>query len=274
MSPARRSSTALAIAFAAGLCIAGTPATGRAAPPSPSGHRGVRELFVPAVSADFSRLRPSGRDALFLAGSVGVGALVAANDLSLERRVVANDSQAKHDLARLVQPLGNEVVVFGGVAAWGVAWLAASQPVFVQVQRADLSIAAASVCTLVLKECVGRKRPEESPNDAAAFDPFSGHDSFPSGHATMAFAAATALDRETRSRWVPAIAYPLAAFVGWSRLHDRKHWPSDIVAGAAIGVGVAWKAEDVMQPRDTGRTGMRLGFETGDGALAALRLRW
>jgi len=141
------------------------------------------------------------------------------------------------------------------------------------VQRDDLAIATAGICTFALKEVVGRKRPDESPGDAAALDPFSGHDSFPSGHATLAFAAATTLDRETSSRWVPAIGYPLAGFVAWSRIHDRRHWPSDVVAGAAIGFGVAWKAEDALHPRAGGATA-RLELDAGDGALAAVRLRW
>jgi hypothetical protein len=90
----------------------------------------------------------------------------------------------------------------------------------------------------------------------------------------MSFAAATALDRETSSRWVPAIAYPLAGMVAWSRVHDRQHWPSDVVAGAAVGFGVAWKAEDVLRPHTGSMTGARIGLESGDGALLAVRLRW
>jgi len=104
------------------------------------------------------------------------------------------------------------------------------------------------------------------------FKPFSGHDSFPSGHTTLAFAAAAALDRETRSRWVPALAYPLATLVAWSRLHDRQHWVSDVVGGAAIGFGVAWKAEDFQRGR-----GGSVSLEGGAGATPArvgLGLRW
>lgn len=209
-----------------------------------------------------------------VAGACGV---LASNDVMLERRVTANDSRARQNLARAVKPLGSEILVAGGVAAWGAAWFIGRQPLFVKVQRADLSVAAAAACTFAIKELVGRSRPDETPNDASAFDPFSSHDSFPSGHATLAFAAAAALDRETASRWVPAIGYPLAGLVAWSRLHDRRHWPSDVVAGAAIGFGVAWKAEDVMRRTSGGAggaTGARLELDAPGGSLAALRLRW
>ena len=75
------------------------------------------------------------------------------------------------------------------------------------------------------------------------YRPFSGNTSFPSGHTTVAFATAAALARESRARWVPWVAYPVAALVGWSRLRDNRHWASDVVAGAAVGYGAAVATE-------------------------------
>ncbi|MFC4856429.1 bifunctional phosphatase PAP2/diacylglycerol kinase family protein [Actinophytocola glycyrrhizae] len=62
--------------------------------------------------------------------------------------------------------------------------------------------------------------------------------SFPSGHAASAFAFASALAMEHRG--AAAAVFPLAAAVGYSRVHTGVHWPSDVVAGAAIGVGAAY----------------------------------
>ena len=94
---------------------------------------------------------------------------------------------------------------------------------------------------------MGRERPEESPTDAWKLKPFSGHASFPSGHATVAFALAAALQRETTSRWIPWVAYPAAAVVGWSRVHDGEHWTSDVVAGAALGTWASRKTEALLR---------------------------
>ncbi len=69
------------------------------------------------------------------------------------------------------------------------------------------------------------------------------------------------------------MAYPLAGLVGWSRLHDRKHWPSDVLAGAAIGFGIAWKMEDALRA-DPGAPHARLEWGAGDGPLLAVRARW
>lgn len=63
--------------------------------------------------------------------------------------------------------------------------------------------------------------------------------SFPSGHTIAAFAIATVFaDRYSRHRWVPWVAYGLAAFVGFSRLPLRAHFPSDVFAGAVLGYAV------------------------------------
>lgn len=61
--------------------------------------------------------------------------------------------------------------------------------------------------------------------------------SFPSGHAASAAAFATAAAMESPALGL-AIA-PLAAAVAYSRVHTGVHWPSDIGAGALIGVAAA-----------------------------------
>ena len=60
--------------------------------------------------------------------------------------------------------------------------------------------------------------------------------SFPSGHATAAFAAATVYAMEYRDKpLIPILSYSAASLIALSRLTENKHWPADILAGAAIG---------------------------------------
>lgn len=61
--------------------------------------------------------------------------------------------------------------------------------------------------------------------------------SFPSGHATSGFMAATLLG-QGRSRPVQALWYGAATVVAASRVHVKIHHPSDVVAGAAAGAGL------------------------------------
>ena len=61
--------------------------------------------------------------------------------------------------------------------------------------------------------------------------------SFPSGHTASAVAFATAVGLEDRK--AGAVLAPLAAGVGYSRLHTGAHWASDVIGGAAIGAAAA-----------------------------------
>lgn len=61
--------------------------------------------------------------------------------------------------------------------------------------------------------------------------------SFPSGHATVAFASATVLALAVpRLRWP---LYALAALIAFSRVYVGVHYPFDVLAGAVLGVAIA-----------------------------------
>jgi len=101
----------------------------------------------------------------------------------------------------------------------------------------------------VLKFVTGRTRPsfynantEAEPKFLGPFskrkdlDGKSVQGSYPSGHTTVAFAAATVFAMEYRNRIiVPIIAYTSATLIGLSRITENKHWATDVLAGAAIG---------------------------------------
>ncbi|MES2701592.1 MAG: phosphatase PAP2 family protein [Bacteroidota bacterium] len=60
--------------------------------------------------------------------------------------------------------------------------------------------------------------------------------SFPSGHTTAAFSAATVFAYEYKDQiLIPVIAYASAALVGLSRITENAHWLTDVAAGAALG---------------------------------------
>jgi membrane-associated phospholipid phosphatase len=59
--------------------------------------------------------------------------------------------------------------------------------------------------------------------------------SFPSGHTASAFAFASAAGGAERRLGLPLLA--LATLVGYSRVHTGVHYPADVIAGAAIGLG-------------------------------------
>lgn len=62
--------------------------------------------------------------------------------------------------------------------------------------------------------------------------------SFPSGHTAQAFAAAAFLTEEYKNKlpWMPYAAYTVSSFVGFSRMANNKHYISDVLVGAGIGI--------------------------------------
>ena len=199
-------------------------------------------------------------DAWLALGSGVAVAGAAGLDRRLEVARRGSGTRASRDLATVARQFGEPidlgaVLIVGYLSArtlhrWD--WSAS----FVRVGG---SMAVAAAATGALKLLVGRYRPFESPHDSHRFAPFSGHASFPSGHVTLAFAAAAAVDRETSVGWVPWVAYPLAATVCWSRVRDDEHWTSDVVAGAAIGYWVSLKTDRMLRRLRVGERGGLLG---------------
>lgn len=77
--------------------------------------------------------------------------------------------------------------------------------------------------TYGLKETVVKERPDGS-----------GNDSFPSGHASMAFQGAAFMQKRYGYKYgIPA--YAAAVYTGWTRLESNEHSEIDVLAGAALG---------------------------------------
>jgi membrane-associated phospholipid phosphatase len=70
--------------------------------------------------------------------------------------------------------------------------------------------------------------------------PYTEEPSFPSGHASTAFATATALSLEYPKWYVIAPSYVYAGTVAYSRMELGVHYPSDVLVGALIGSGCAY----------------------------------
>lgn len=106
------------------------------------------------------------------------------------------------------------------------------------IVNTGLSVGVAYGVKTALKAVIHEERPDHSDDK-----------SFPSGHATIAFAAARSIDREFRAEsiWIPVVGYAAATAVGVERVVSEKHHWYDVVAGAALGYGCAeltWLASD------------------------------
>lgn len=157
-----------------------------------------------------------------------------------------------------VRSVSKYVTNFGGayetytLAAFGAyGLLFKSEKIKTTTLLASQAYITGAAMESVLKFLTGRNRPYNSdPTAVQATPTFHGpfqkpikdvngkklNSSFPSGHTTVAFAAATVFASEYRDRpLVPFIAYGAATLIGMSRITENKHWITDVVAGAALG---------------------------------------
>ncbi len=192
---------------------------------------------------------------LFLAGAFALGTVaVLPFDEPWSNRLQAPRVQENAGLdatAKGVRQLGNPGAIILTSALYAGGRLLHKRRVADAGLHATEAILVSGAVTTVLKRLTGRARPHVAnpdPNehgaDADAFRPGRGvgdYTSFPSGHTTTAFAAASALTLELsaahpRLTWIVGpLLYGSATAVGLSRMYENKHWASDVIAGAAVG---------------------------------------
>ena len=169
------------------------------------------------------------------AAVAGVG-LTSAFDRTIRDHVQARRTPGEDRFMEHWQNL-NSFYLLGAFEVWGELG-GDTRAKNVAMDGLTSSIIASGLITPVLKFAVGRERPNTS-TDPFVFKPFSGHYSFPSGHATQAFAVATVIAEHYPLWWVEGLAYGSAALVGYARIEQNAHWASDVVAGSLIGWSVA-----------------------------------
>jgi membrane-associated phospholipid phosphatase len=169
------------------------------------------------------------------AALAGVGA-TAAFDRTIRDHVQARRTAGEDRFMTRAQNF-NTFYVLGGFAVWGELG-GDTRAKNVAMDGLASSIIASGLITPVLKFVVGRERPYTT-SATFKFKPFSGNYSFPSGHATQAFAVATTIAEHYPVWWVEGLAYGSAALIGYARIEQNAHFASDVVAGSLIGWSVA-----------------------------------
>lgn len=204
--------------------------------------REIRIYLRDAKSLAASPLHWRGPEWTRFGEGVAAVAVLYAADRSLYDGVQRNRTSFTNAFARDVTPFGGNralelsvLMIAGGALTHGTATLDAGR------DSLEAEMWAAGVVTPILKRTFGRARPSQG-QGARSFHALtsSSHDeSFPSGHATNAFAFATAVAGHYDHWVIPTIVYTLASGVAISRVNDRAHFPSDVLAGALIGRAVA-----------------------------------
>ena len=170
-----------------------------------------------------------------VAGAAGLaGAFLV--DRSVRTELQADRSTTSNRLASVGNVFGNGLYALPPLAAAYILGRVVHRPCVARAAfRAGTAFVLSGAATGVLKAVFGRARPFQR-GDPWVYQPFSRFDSFPSGHVTVAVATAVALAAETDRWWLRAVLYGSAGLTGYARMNDDKHWLSDVVAGAVVGI--------------------------------------
>jgi membrane-associated phospholipid phosphatase len=197
---------------------AGTDASGQ---PEVSTHTGFHSLLSDMIG-DFRAL-PSRENLGWTIFGGGVALSVHPIDGATNEEL--HGKAAVNNFFLPGKTIGNGYVQVAGAIGTYAAGRLSHEPkiahVGMDLLRAQL---LAGAMTFGLKSLVRRERPDGSNNR-----------SFPSGHAALTFATATALQRHVGWDWSLPLFF-IASYTAASRLHENVHYLSDVVFGASVGV--------------------------------------
>lgn len=164
--------------------------------------------------------------------AAATGLLIAYGDKPFEDRF--HNPSTEQNFTR-----ASDIAVAAQLGVGGLAWITACKTDHPTAATNIFTALAAAgfgqVINLAIKEGFRRQYPYQA-NSTGEFFARSRAGSFTSGHATTSFAFASALaHRYPHKPWVVWGGYALATGLSVARLPGRKHYPSDVIVGAAVG---------------------------------------
>lgn len=235
------------------------------------------------------------KDWLKFGGIVAGAALLYTVDEKIMSWVQDNKSGFTRAVAKIAENFGSAYKVMAGIGLLYLTNLSGDREKAKETADLLLRGAAATLSIVyVLKVTFGRERPaqynttpegveKKTKGHARKFHWFkfpNNYRSFPSGHSALAFSMATVISQQHKTpgktNYVGILSYTLATLTALSRVHDEKHWPSDIFVGAALGHFIAryivkrQRRENELRAFETYLNGPRF---TSPGAMNSLLLK-
>jgi membrane-associated phospholipid phosphatase len=191
------------------------------------------------------------KDWLVLGEFAGVLVLMSFADKPVQRMAL---DLRKHQPALIktggfVSKFGDRYEEYSLAALAAYSFIFKDQKLKTATLLASQAAITAGVTSSIIKYISWRQRPNYYGNETIEAEPIfhgpfpgknvegnRGNSSFPSGHTTAAFAAATIFATQYKDKpLIPVIMYTYATVIGLTRITENKHWATDVLAGAALG---------------------------------------
>jgi len=211
-------------------------------------------------------LRFTGRDWALAAGGVGATLLVMSADQWVKDRAGRETNQSLND-DFWDYPTRYGVVQYwtlGSLGAYTVGLVSGLDEVRIYGRLLLTGITTGGITVMALRTIFGRSRPYsgKGPWDYNWFTTDNEIQSFPSGHTVVAFTVSTIFAERIDTFWSRIVFYSLATLTGTARVLNNQHWLSDVLVGAAIGIGAGWDAVRRERVRGSGGERLKVGFST------------
>jgi len=179
------------------------------------------------------------KEILTAAVVTGTAAALYLNDAKIMKFFQANRSRTTRSIAHVTEKFGNQRYVIPGLAIlYGYGKLFKSERSENIALLSAKSIVATQIVVYLLKLSAHRHRPNEGNGKPNRWDgpKFSFKNlSFCSGHSAMAFTLAAVIATRLNTTGAGILAYGGATLTALSRVHDKKHWFSDVFVGSVVG---------------------------------------
>ncbi len=179
-------------------------------------------------------------------------------DIDLLRSINHNESSFKNDFSSFTSNSVTVVNIAAPVTLLAVGLAKHNK----QLQKDALYMVGGYVLSAIIthgaKVIVQRDRPFITYPDIIKKTEGGGY-SFPSGHTSAAFYAATSLSILYPKWYVIAPSFLWASAVGYSRMYQGVHYPTDVLTGAVVGAGSAWvtcKFQHWIDKKNAGKKGL------------------
>jgi len=271
----------LVLVVSAGVFLGFNPnaALAQSSDSSPEVHR-LNGRYLAKIGIDFGEVLVSpihwkGKDLLLFGSSVATTGLVMAFlDHGTQEWVEDHQKTSLTNFSLFITHLGEGPFLFGLSAVLYVGGEAFKDDNLRKTALMSLeSFCIDGIVVNGMRFLLSRSRPlaGEGPSSFHWFSFQNNQHSFPSGHASAAFAVAAVIAGQSDSFLVGTVSYSLASLVAISRVNNNEHWASDVVAASILGYFIG--KEVLALNRSSDKNKPSLSFAPGPGGFS-LSLRF
>lgn len=183
----------------------------------------------------FIPLGLTNRELIAFAAATSLGFVIFSHDQEIMDFIQEHKSEKTNSVATVGNMFGSSAIPPVAIGSYFLGAVLDNG----ELKQIGLFTVSAGLATQAITEGFKKTFNRVRPNGGEGPYAFGekGNNSFFSGHTAAAWSFATVISEVYKEdhQWVPYLAYGMAAVTAYARMHDQKHWMTDVLAGAIMG---------------------------------------